>query len=138
MDPVTIAIIAGIATGVATGVSTSATDTSTKLIVDAYGNFKAIIQKKFGSVAKAAEKLESNPDSEGDKLVLQEEIRKVKADQDQELLIAAKKLMDLINAKQATSAGENVFNISGGTVQGVVQDNKGDVTMNFGDTPPKD
>jgi hypothetical protein len=94
MDPITAAIVAGLAAG-ATKVSTSA-------ILDAYAGLKAAIARKFGAeseVAKAVEGVEARPDSDARKSVLHEEVAATKADQDPDILRAAQALLEQLKAQ---------------------------------------
>ena len=98
MDPITTAIIAALAAGIIKSSSTA----GEKVIVDAYEALKAIIKRKFGSdskVAKAVNELEEDPDSEGYKAVLKEQVAKAKVDQDSEVLAAAQALLDKLQAQ---------------------------------------
>jgi len=91
MDPVTTAIVAGIAAG--------ATEIAKNAIVDAYGALKTIIKQKLGEkseLANAIESLENKPDSTGRKAMLQEEVTAAKADRDPEILAATQQLIDAI------------------------------------------
>ena len=94
MDPITTAILAAVAAGV-TKVGESA-------VVDAYQALKAAIKKKFGAesdVAASVESLEKKPESQGRKETVQEEVAAAKADQDPEILAAAKALLEKIQAQ---------------------------------------
>lgn len=51
MDPVSAAILAGLATGVTRGAS----DAGKKLIVDAYEALKAVLNRKFGADSDVVE-----------------------------------------------------------------------------------
>ena len=91
VDPISLAIIAAVTAGVASG----ATEVSKQAIVDAYNDLKTLLKKKFGGeskVVKAVEEVESTPDSKGRQQTLQEEVTKVHADQDAELIQAAQVL----------------------------------------------
>lgn len=92
MDPVTTAILAALAAGAISGV----TEMSKTAITDAYQKLKGLLVNKFGAKSKvvtAVDDLEEEPDSKGRQLTLQEQITKVKADQDQELVRAAQVLL---------------------------------------------
>ena len=92
MDPVTTAILAALAAGAIGGV----TEMSNTAITDAYQKLKGLLVNKFGTKSKvvtAVEDLEEEHDSRGRQLTLQEQIAKVKADQDQELVQAAQVLL---------------------------------------------
>ncbi len=92
MEPITTAIVAAVAAGAAAG----ATKVGENVFVDAYTGIKTLITKKFGKkgedVADAIAGVEKRPDSEGRKATLQEELVRVGADQDTEVLQAAKLL----------------------------------------------
>lgn len=97
MDPITAAIIGAVAAGVTAG----ATDTAKKVVADAYEGLKSLIKRKFGSeskVAQAVADVEANPQSEGRKAVLQEEVATANADQDEELVAAANALIEQIKS----------------------------------------
>lgn len=92
MDPVTTAILAALSAGAIGGV----TQVSTTAITDAYQKLKGVLVNKFGAKSKvvtAVADLEEEHDSKGRQLTLQEQIAKVKADQDQELVQAAQILL---------------------------------------------
>ncbi len=92
MDPVTTAILAALAAGAVGGV----TEISKTAITDAYQKLKGLLVNKFGAKSKvvtAIDDLEEEHDSKGRQLTLQEQIAKVKADQDQELVQAAQVLL---------------------------------------------
>jgi|SRR5208337_2967120 len=98
MDPVTTAILAAIAAGVGSG----APKFIEKAVGDAYDALKAVLRRKFGDqsdVIKATEDLESKPDSAGRQATLQEEVTGAKADQDPEVLAAARALLERIKAQ---------------------------------------
>lgn len=94
MEPVTTALIAAAVAGV--------TKMGEQAIVDAYNGLKSLIRRKFGSdseVAKAVEAVETKPESEGRKGTLAEELKAVRAEDDQELVEAARKLLEHIQAQ---------------------------------------
>jgi hypothetical protein len=97
MDPITHAIISALSTGAAAGV----TDASKKAIVEAYGELKSLLIRKFGGhseVAQALNKLQVTPDSLGRKETLAEEMEAVNAPAEPELLSAAESLLALVQA----------------------------------------
>jgi hypothetical protein len=119
MDPITAAIIAGLAEG-ATKVATSA-------VADAYEALKATITRKLGGesrVAKAVAGLEVRPDSNAWKGVLQEEVAAARADQDPDIRKAAQALLDQINLKPSGAqysqklSGSGAAAILGGVAAG--------------------
>lgn len=73
-----------------------------KAVGDAYDALKAVLRRKFGDqsdVIKATNDLESKPDSAGRLATLQEELRAAKADQDPDVLAAARALLERIKAQ---------------------------------------
>ncbi len=98
MDPVTTAIVAALAAGATSGV----TEAGLKAIADAYEALKTLLKKKFGhesEMVKSVESLETRPDSNARKSLLQEEVISAKADQDPDILQAAQALLDEISAQ---------------------------------------
>lgn len=95
MDPVTAAIITALALGVAGGVK----QVGEKVIVDAYNSLKAVLQRKYrvnDDLIEALDKLETKPDSDARRRMLQEEIETAKADQDDEVIAVAQVLLEHI------------------------------------------
>jgi hypothetical protein len=110
MDPITTAIIAAIVAGATAGV----TKIGEQSIVDAYIKLKDLLKQKFGAksdVAKAIKELEAKPDSKARKEVLAEEVAVARADQDVELLRAAKDLLDIV--KKKSSKAQLILNTIG-------------------------
>jgi hypothetical protein len=116
MEPIITALVAAAAAGV--------TKVGEKAIVEAYTGLKDLLRRKFGAqseVAKAVEAVEAKPDSAGRKATLSEELTAAKADQDAELVEAARKLLEQIQAQpggaqviqQAT--GSNIAQAAGGS-----------------------
>lgn len=110
MDPVTI-IVTALATGAAAGL----TPTAEQVVRDAYAGIKALLKRKFSAdndLIEAVAKLEQKPDSEGRKVTLKEEVVAAKADQDEELVSAAKSFLQQLEAQPG---GRQIINL---TVQG--------------------
>lgn len=100
MNSITAAIIAGLVTEAVS----NPTETSKTSITDAYQALKGLLVKKFGAtsdVVQAIDHLESKPTSISRQGGLQEEIVAVKAEQDSEVLAAAKHLLTLAQPQQA-------------------------------------
>ena len=98
MDPVTTAIVAAIAAGVGAGT----TEVSKQALIDAYNVLKHKLKQFFGEdskLANAVDELEQDPDSEGRKLILKEQVAKTQADQNPELLASAQVLLDQLKAQ---------------------------------------
>jgi hypothetical protein len=132
MDPITTAIVAALSAGAIGGL----TETSKTAIVDAYNAFKAILIKKFGAksdVVQAIDRLEAKPESVGRQETLQEELVTVNAEQDQEVLAAAKQVLALVHAQQA---GLGKFTIQNNAlVQGQTIGDHHTITQHFGELP---
>lgn len=99
MDPITTALLAGLA------------KLSEPAIKDAYEGLKALLVRKFtasGAVPAAVAGVEQNPASDARKGVLAEEINKVQAEKDDELVQAAKKVLQHV---EATPGGKEAIHI---------------------------
>lgn len=97
MDTLTTSIVAAITAGAATGT----TDIVKKSVADGYAALKGLLRKKFGAnsqVVDAMDKLQAKPDSAGRREMLAEEIKELRADEEPELLAAARGLLELIKA----------------------------------------
>jgi hypothetical protein len=123
MEPIA-AIIAALSAGAASG----ATDVTKKAITDAYNGLKALIKRKFGDnkrVSDAIDSLQANPESEGRRLVLAEELNGVKAGAEPELLNAAQSLLELVRALPQggqyiqSAQGTGIAQASGGSTASV-------------------
>jgi hypothetical protein len=99
MEPITAAIVAAVA------------KLSEPAIKDAYEGFKSLIIRKFGreaKVTKAIADVEAKPESPGRQTVLQEELAEAKAGDDQELLAAARALIDKLQQHGVPAASLHV------------------------------
>jgi hypothetical protein len=110
MDIITTAIIAGI--------TASITKVGEQAIVDAYNKLKELLRAKFGAKSKmvsAVKELEGNPNSEGRKITVAEEVAAAKADQDKELLQAAQAVLKAtkanIGSEQITQTAKGDGNV---------------------------
>lgn len=129
MDSITNAIITALSAGVISGL----TDTAKATINDSYNKLKGLFPKKFGAdsdVVQAIGKLEAKPDSQGRQETLAEEIVAAKAEQDEEILAAAKHVLTLVQSQQAKFMIQN-----SGSVYGQVAESHAPITMNFGELP---
>jgi len=120
MDPITTAIVAGIA------------NTSKDAIKDCYGCLKTSLKKKFGSesdLIDAIDKLEKKPDSQARKASLQEEIEIAKVNDCLEIVSLAE---DLRHKLQEQSQGEPILNQ---TQTNKVSNIKGNISGNFTFSP---
>lgn len=128
MDFITL-ILSALAAGVAAG----AQNTATKAVTDAYNSLIDLLKRKFAGKSKALETLadyETDPDTYEKPLskALTEVIDPVL---DVEIIEAANHLMNLV--QQANIAHNQIINQ--GTIQGQVLENKGTISMNFGEPP---
>lgn len=99
MDPLTL-IVTAVATGAAVGLKPVAA----QAVKDAYAGLKQLIIDRYGArgdVAKAVENVEGKPKSEGRKTMLQEELDAAGAAEDEELLQAARKLLEAADPQGA-------------------------------------
>ena len=124
MDPISL-ILAALVAG--------ATTMGGSIAKDAYDGLKASIKRKFESQGKTdsatiLDKYEQKP--EKTKALLEDELTEVEADKDEEIIKLAQKLMEQLNP-QAAAEGKFSVQISGGTVQGLTQNNPGTITQNF-------
>jgi hypothetical protein len=98
MDPITAAIVAALTVGVTVG----AGKLGENLLVDAYTALKDALKKKLGiesKTAKAVDELEQDPSSAGQKLVLQEQIKKAGVDQDADLVRLANVVLERVKSQ---------------------------------------
>jgi hypothetical protein len=99
MEPITAAIVAALA------------KLSEPAIKDAYDGLKSLIARKFGrenKVTRAIAEVESNPESEGRKAVLNEEVVAAKPSADTEIMAAVKTLLDRLEQAGAPVASVRV------------------------------
>ncbi|MFB8790083.1 MAG: hypothetical protein U7123_14800 [Potamolinea sp.] len=141
MDPLSCILLA-LANGAANfaasklaqDVANKAVQTAADLVVpDAYNSLKALIKRKFESQGKSdsatiLDKYEEKP--EKTKALLEDELKEAGADQDEEIIKAAQKLLEQLNPQEAAEGKFNI-QISGGTVQGLTQQNTGTITQNY-------
>ena len=132
MDPITAAIVTALSAGAVAGI----TDTAKAAISDGYNKLKELLTKKHGKdsdVMQAIEKLEAKPESQGRQATLQEEMTAIKAEQDKEIIAAAKQILILMQPQQASMGKFNV-QITG-NVQGQSIGDHNTITQQFGDLP---
>ncbi len=124
MEPISLILTALVA-----GAAKAAGDT----IPDAYTALKTLIKRKFESQGKSnsvtiLDKYETKP--EKTKPLLEDELTEAGVDQDKEIIKLAQKLLEQLNPQEAAEGKFNL-QISGGTVQGLTQQNTGTITQNF-------
>lgn len=99
MDAITTAIVTVLSAEAVAGL----TNTTKAAINDGYNKIKGLLTKKHGegsAVVQTMKKLEARPESQGYKQVLQEEIALIKAEQDEEIVAAAKQVLTLMQPQQ--------------------------------------
>lgn len=132
MDPITTAIVAALSAGAVNGL----TEASKTAVIDAYHTLKDLLTKKFGTsseVVQAIDRLEAKPESAGRQETLQEAMVAVNAEQDHEVLVAAKHVLTLVHPQQA---GLGKFTIQNNApVQGQNIGDHSTITQQFGGLP---
>ena len=99
MDPITI-ILTALVTGAAAGLK----PTVEQVVKDAYAGIKGLIKQKYPRVS--VDTLEDDPTSEARKGVVLEDLQKVKAGEDSELLLMAQAVLEAVrqHAPEAAQA----------------------------------
>ncbi|MGZ3623940.1 MAG: hypothetical protein ACXVDN_21615 [Ktedonobacteraceae bacterium] len=126
MVPLTL-ILTALAAGAAAGIQS----TASQAIQEAYTGLKTLIQRKFTGKPEAEMALtqhEQKPDIW--KAPLEEGLKETGADKDDEIIMAAQKLMALVQPQEAAMGKFNVH-ISGG--QGFVIGDHNEPTIYIGD-----
>jgi hypothetical protein len=112
MDPVS-AIVAALAAGA----SLALKETAASAVKDAYNGIKTLIKTRFSAVD--VELLERNPQSPGRQEAIKEELESAGAGTAQELLAAARMLLDRIAAEapeQAAAAGVDLGRVKAANI----------------------
>ena len=135
MDPITL-ILTAMATGAAAGVTAGAQDAVSSAIKDAYTTLKSFLARKFAGKPEAEVALaqhEQDPDTW--EKPLKKALSDVQADQDPQIIEAAKKLMAIAQAggrtggTYITASGERSVAF-GGSMSG------GSITTGDANKPP--
>ena len=127
MDPISLIVAA-----LAAGVSTSLKDTAGEAIKDAYAGLKALLKRKAGDQQLAQSVLDKHEQApEVWQKPLEHELRDAGAGDDEQIVRAAQKLLELADPDGARAGKYNVT-ITGG--KGIVVGDRATVTMNFDDT----
>lgn len=126
MDPISL-IIAALVAGATTGI----TETATDAIKDTYAGFKALLLRRLKGEKDAAEKVEAvEAKPEADHSELAEHLKVAGADADEELVNAARRLLETVDPAGA-QAGKYTVTVTGG--KGVVVGDNANVTQTFND-----
>lgn len=127
MDPIS-AIVAALAAGAIAATK----DTATAAIKDGYQALKSLIRKKLSTEPEAQAVVDANAvESKNGETVLRTALARANVDQDGQAIAAAK---DLLIVADPDGEIRRRFTIQvHGDVQGLVQGDHANVTMNFGD-----
>jgi cell pole-organizing protein PopZ len=115
MDPITTAIVAAL--------PALATDMVSGAVKDTYAGLKSLITHKFGAtsaVAKSVEDLEANPKSQGQAMVLSEQVGEAKATSDTDIMAAVSKLVEALAKDKAAGTSSVIHATMSGGVAGIV------------------
>jgi hypothetical protein len=117
MEPLSL-LVYSLAMAVGAGAGDGIKTTTSSIITDSYAGIKGIIKKKFGSKV-SIEEIEKNPHSAAKRLSLLEDLKSVNAQNDLELLIASRKLFELIrqNAPETKVTGINISEVEAGYIK---------------------
>ena len=125
MDTITLIISA-----LTAGATAALQETAGTALKDAYQALVSLLKKRFSKDPKAAAALEGHADDPDTwKKPLEKSLQELGVAEDQEILNAAKKIIELL--KTDKNAPKYNVNIEG-DAQGVVVGDKAKVTMNFG------
>lgn len=128
MEPVEV-ILTALTAGAAAGV----TEITGAAVKDAYKALVSLVTKKFGSNKEAKSHLDNYlKDSETWEKPVKKAIQESKIDKDDQVIALARELLKLVKSKQQASKNHIEIN---GNVQGLIQEIKGRVTMNFNKPP---
>jgi hypothetical protein len=128
MDPLTILV-----TALVTGAAEKLKPTAGKAVEEAYEGLKALLLRKFGDkedVSDAVDKVEGKPGSQAREGLLKEELEAAGAHEDEELLAAAKALLEQADPQ---GAQQDKYSITfHGEVKGAVIGDHAQVEQKFG------
>jgi hypothetical protein len=113
MDPISI-IVTALVLGAAAGLK----PTSEQAVKDAYAGLKALLQRKFARVNVAL--VENDPTSQSKQNVVKEDLAKVNADHDAEVIKAAQVLLDTVRDQapdMAIAVGVNLEDIKAASLR---------------------
>ncbi len=132
MDLITTAIVAALSAGAVSGL----TEVSKTAVTDAYQALKDLLAQKFGTrgqVVQAIDRLEAEPESTAHREGLQKEIVTVNAEQDHEVMAAAKQVLALVHPQQVVVSKFTTQNNA--PVQGQTIGDHNTITQQFGEVP---
>ena len=130
MDPINVIISA-----LTVGATTALQETAGKAIKDAYKGLAVLVKRKFMRNSPATVALEGHAkDPETWQKPLEKSLRESGVADDQEILMAAQKLLELVQSQQSSPKYDVDIR---GNVQGFVQGDHATVTMNFDESAQK-
>ncbi len=130
MDPITLIVSA-----LTAGASAALQETAGTAIKDAYQGLAALLRQKFKKDPKATVALDSHAeDPQTWQKSLEKSIRETGAAEDQEILLAAQKILELAQSQKSSPKYDVTID---GNVQGFVQGDNAAVTMNFNEPAKK-
>ena len=128
MDPISVIVAALVA-----GAFSAVKEMAGTAVEDAYAGLKEIIKSRFSGNAAATTALEAHEtDPETWDKPLRKSLAEIEPEKDAEMLDAAQSLLEVADP-EGTSSGKYSINVSG-NVQGLVQGDHSQVTMNFGNS----
>ncbi|HSL46713.1 MAG TPA: hypothetical protein VK897_24975 [Anaerolineales bacterium] len=130
MDPITLIVSA-----LTAGATAALQETAGTAIKDAYQGLIALVKQKFSKDPKAVTALDGDAeDLDTWQKALEKSIRETGAAEDEQILLAAQNLLKLLQSQESTPK----YNVEiTGDVQGFVQGDHTNVTMNFDKPSPK-
>ncbi len=127
MEPVSMILAA-----LAAGAAAAAKDTASTAVKEGYEGLKALLKRRFAGDPGSEVALENYPQAPTVwEKPLEHALEETGAAEDEEIVRAAQSLAVAVDPEGA-AAGKYTLNISGGTVQGLVQGDHNQVTQNFG------
>jgi hypothetical protein len=125
MDPISLIVAAVVA-----GASTAARETAGTAVKDAYSGLKELIRRRFAGDRDAEAELEKAVQHpEGDHAQLKERLQATGADRDEELLAAARVLLEQADPNGVRAGKYGHMTITGG--KGIVVGDRSTVSMTF-------
>jgi len=112
MDPVSV-VAAAVGAGAATGLK----DAAATSIKDAYSALKRLLAERYATID--VEPLERRPDSEPKRASLAEDLRDAGADSDDEILEAARRVLDEVSSHDPAAARSIGIDIEGAKAEAV-------------------
>lgn len=128
MEPINL-----IVTALAGGAAAGAKATTNEAVKDAYKGLVSLVKKKFQGKSTAEMVLvEHKKEPETWEAPLKSQLKEVDANKDEEIINAAKKLMELVNPK---GSADGKYNINSHSVENSLFGDKGTVNNNYGVNP---